>query len=611
MGRAFRENTIAVATAAAVAVHLVLRYGLQVAGWRASWPLWIALAWGGVPLLIELGRRAWRREFGSDLLAGIAIVTSVIAGEYLVGAIIVLMLSGGATLERMATRRASRVLEALARRVPLTARRLRDGEIEETALSEVAIGDHLQVLPHEICPVDGTVLEGRGAMDESYLTGEPFIIPKTPGSTVLSGAINGEAALVIRADKLAVDSRYAKIMEVMSASEQRQPRLRRLGDMLGAWYTPLAVGLAILAWVLSGDPERFLAVIVIATPCPLILAIPVAVVGAISLAAKHAIIIKNPGALEQLETCRVVMLDKTGTLTFGRPVLTEMVMTPGFERERVLRRAASLERYSKHPLAEAVVAAARKERLTLPPVNAMSEPPGQGLTGEVEGEAVRLTGRGKLTPGQQRELPPPAPGLESVVLIAGEVAAVLRFRDEPRPDTRPFVAHLGTRHAMRRVVLVSGDRASEVNYLAEVAGITEVYAGQTPEQKLNLVHEAVARERTLFVGDGINDAPALMAATVGVAFGPGSDIAAEAADAVILTPSLRAVDQLLHISRRMRRVALQSAGFGMAASLAGMALAGTGYLPPLAGAIAQEVIDLSADLNAVRTALPGRQLTDY
>lgn len=609
--RTTRENTIALAAIIAVGVHLGLRYGLGMRGWRAELPLWIVLAWGGLPLLVELGRRMWRREFGSDLLAGVAIVASVVAGEYLVGAIIVLMLSGGATLEQMATRRASQVLEALARRMPQQAHRLRGGEVEETPLSAVEIGDQLQVLPHEICPVDGTVLEGRGAMDESYLTGEPFIVPKTPGSTVLSGAINGEAALVIRADKLAVDSRYAKIMQVMAAAEQRQPQLRRLGDLLGAWYTPLAVGVAVAAWVLSGDPVRFLAVIVIATPCPLILAIPVAVVGAISLAAKHAIVVKNPGALEQLVTCRIVILDKTGTLTYGRPVLTRIATIGEFQRERVLQVAASLERYSKHPLAAAVVAAAKNERLALLPVVAMSEPPGQGLTGEVEGDAVQLTGRAKLSATEQRALPPPAPGLECVVLVGGQVAATMQFRDEPRPDTRPFVAHLGTRHAMQRVLLVSGDRASEVNYLAEVAGIQEVHASQTPEQKLELVHAAVRQARTLFVGDGINDAPALMAASVGVAFGPGSDIAAEAADAVILTPSLRAVDQLLHISRRMRRIALQSAGFGMAASLVGMAIAGAGHLPPLAGAIAQEVVDLLAVLNAVRTALPGRGLSDF
>ncbi|HEY8056202.1 MAG TPA: HAD-IC family P-type ATPase, partial [Terriglobales bacterium] len=306
-----------------------------------------------------------------------------------------------------------------------------------------------------------------------------------------------------------------------------------------------------------------------------------------------------------------VILDKTGTLTYGRPAVTDIHLTPGFERQDVLQAAASLEAYSKHPLAQAVVKAASGEGLRLQPVSAISEPPGQGLRGMVAGRAVRITGRGKLPPAMAAALPAVAPGLECVVLLEEQVAAVFRFRDEPRRDMRPFIGHLGPRHAVQRVLLVSGDRESEVRYLAEQAGITEVYAGQTPEQKLDIVDAALRQAPTLFVGDGINDAPALTAATVGVAFGPGSDIAAEAADAVILDPSLLRVDQLLHIGRRMRAIALQSAIFGMAASLVGMAAAAVGWLPPLAGALAQEGVDLFAVLNAVRAALPGRSLADY
>jgi heavy metal translocating P-type ATPase len=609
--RISRENAITTVAVAGIAAYLGLRYGVGVEPARADVALWVVLAVGGIPILITLGRRVWEREFGSDLLAGIGIVAAVVAGEYLVGAIIVVMLAGGSSLEQMATRRASRVLDALARRMPQLAHRERGGEIEGVPLAAVAVGDRLLVLPHEVCPVDGTVVAGHATMDESYLTGEPFAMAKAPGSQVLSGAINGEAALTIVADKLAVDSRYAKIMAVMAETAQRQPRLRRLGDRLGAWYTPLAVAIAVLAWAVSGDGLRFLAVIVIATPCPLILAIPVAVVGAISLSARHAIIIKNPAALERIVGCRIVILDKTGTLTYGRPEVTEIYLLAGFGRREVLQAAASLEAYSKHPLARAVVQALEKEGLRPQPVSAISEPPGQGLRGTTDGLRVRITGRGKLTPEQAAQLPAIAPGLECVVLLEEEVAAVFRFRDEPRGDVRPFISHLGPRHAVQRVLLVSGDRESEVRYLAEQAGIREVYAGQTPEQKLAIVEAALRQAPTLFVGDGINDAPALTAATVGVAFGPGSDIAAEAADAVILDPSLLRVDQLLHIGRRMRAIALQSAGFGMAASLIGMAAAAVGWLPPLAGAIAQEGVDLFAVLNAVRAALPGRKLADY
>lgn len=606
-----RENAIAAIAVAGIAAYLGLRYGAGVTPARADIALWMVLAVGGIPILGKLGQRVWAREFGSDLLAGIGIVAAVIAGEYLVGAIIVLMLAGGSSLEQMASGRASAVLDALARRMPQVAHRQRDGLLQDVPLAEVAVGDQLLVLPHEICPVDGTVVAGHATMDESYLTGEPFAIAKAPGAQVLSGAINGEAALTVMADKLAVDSRYAKIMAVMAQTAKRRPRLQRLGDRLGAWYTPLAVAIAVLAWAVSGDGVRFLAVIVIATPCPLILAIPVAVVGAISLSARHAIIIKNAAALERIVSCRIVILDKTGTLTYGRPAVTDIHLTPGFERQEVLQAAASLEAYSKHPLAQAVVKAASNEGLRLQPVSAISEPPGQGLRGMVAGRAVRITGRGKLPPAMAAALPAVAPGLECVVLLAEQVAAVFRFRDEPRRDMRPFIGHLGPRHAVQRVLLVSGDRESEVRYLAEQAGITEVYAGQTPEQKLDIVDAALRQAPTLFVGDGINDAPALTAATVGVAFGPGSDIAAEAADAVILDPSLLRVDQLLHIGRRMRTIALQSAGFGMAASLVGMAAAAIGWLPPLAGAIAQEGVDLFAVLNAVRAALPGRSLADY
>jgi len=606
-----RENAIAAIAVAGIAAYLGLRYGAGVTPARADIALWLVLAVGGIPILGKLGQRVWAREFGSDLLAGIGIVAAVIAGEYLVGAIIVLMLAGGSSLEQMASGRASAVLDALARRMPQVAHRQRDGLLQDVPLAEVAVGDQLLVLPHEICPVDGTVVAGHATMDESYLTGEPFAIAKAPGAQVLSGAINGEAALTVMADKLAVDSRYAKIMAVMAQTAKRRPRLQRLGDRLGAWYTPLAVAIAVLAWAVSGDGVRFLAVIVIATPCPLILAIPVAVVGAISLSARHAIIIKNAAALERIVSCRIVILDKTGTLTYGRPAVTDIHLTPGFERQEVLQAAASLEAYSKHPLAQAVVKAASNEGLRLQPVSAISEPPGQGLRGMVAGRAVRITGRGKLPPAMAAALPAVAPGLECVVLLAEQVAAVFRFRDEPRRDMRPFIGHLGPRHAVQRVLLVSGDRESEVRYLAEQAGITEVYAGQMPEQKLDIVDAALRQAPTLFVGDGINDAPALTAATVGVAFGPGSDIAAEAADAVILDPSLLRVDQLLHIGRRMRTIALQSAGFGMAASLVGMAAAAIGWLPPLAGAIAQEGVDLFAVLNAVRAALPGRSLADY
>jgi heavy metal translocating P-type ATPase len=462
--------------------------------------------------------------------------------------------------------------------------------------------------------VDGTVVEGHGVMDESYLTGEPYQMSKAPGSEVLSGAVNGETVLGIRAGKRAVDSRYAKIMEVMRASAQHRPRLRRLGDQLGALYTPLAVALALGAWAISGAATRFLAVLVVATPCPLLIAIPVAIIGSISLAARRGIIIKDPAVLEKIDTCRTAIFDKTGTLTYGQPQMTELIPGLGFKRDQVLTLVASLERYSKHPLAGAILEAAHEAGLSLRETTAVSERPGEGLRGIAADRSIQVTSRKKLAaahPEVAADLPPFPGGLECVIVIDGRYAATFRFRDEPRAEGAPFIHHLRPKHQFNRVLLVSGDRESEVRYLANQVGIQEVYFSQSPEEKLELVRKETKKAHTVFLGDGINDAPALTAATVGIAFGQHSDITAEAAGAVIMESSLQKVDELFHVSRRMRSLALQSAVGGMAASLVGMLLAAAGYLPPVAGAIAQEVIDIFAVLNAVRVAIPPKALSDY
>ncbi len=606
-----REALIAALAVAGITAHLALR----MAGAEAWWPplpLYGVLMLGGAPLVWDLARKALRRQFGSDLLAGMSIVTAVVLGEYLAGAFVVLMLSGGEALEHYAVGRASSVLQALANRMPSSAHRRTDGHVEDVALDALRIGDHVVVFPHEICPVDGEVVDGHGVMDESYLTGEPFLMPKAPGSSVFSGAINGDSALTLRAVRAAVDSRYARIMHVMRDSEQRRPALRRLGDQLGAWYTPLALAGAAAAWAWSGDPVRFLAVLVVATPCPLLIAIPVAIIGSVSLAAKRSIVIRDPAVLENIDRCRTMVLDKTGTLTYGQPSVTERIMAPGFDDAVVLRLAASLERYSKHPLARPILDAAAHARLVVSDATELREPPGQGMEGVVAGTAVRILGRRQAeAAGFGDALPPLASGLECVVLVDGRLAATYRFRDAPREDSRAFIDHLGPRHRLNRVLLVSGDRESEVRYLAEHVGITEIHAGCTPEEKVAITRAEVARAPTIFIGDGINDAPALVTATVGLAFGHQSEITADAAGAVVMDTSLKRVDELLHIARRMRRIALQSAVGGMALSAVGMGLAAAGWLPPVSGAVAQEVIDLLAVLNALRAARPGGELSDY
>ena len=601
---------IAVFTIGMIFLHLSLRYlfGTPKTVWQA--PLVLALFIGGVPLLVQLIRKLLAREFGSDHLAGISIITSVFLGEYLVGAIVILMLSGGTALEEFASRRASSVLDALARRMPQVAHRKSGANLLDVKLAEIAIGDLLVVFPHEICPVDGVVAEGHGKMNEAYLTGEPFEIEKAPGAQVLSGAVNGDIALHIRAEKLAVDSRYARIMRVMQDAEQRRPHIRRLGDKLGAWYTPIALGLAAMTWALTGESHRFLAVVVVATPCPLLIAIPVAVIGAISLAARRGIIIKNPAVLEQIDRCRTLIFDKTGTLTYGKPTVSEILCAAGFSEEEVLQAVGSLERYSKHPLSVAIREAADNRHLPADAVSEISERPGEGLRGTVGERQLWITGRNQV-PKLRLQLPPVASGLECVVLFDGAYAATLRFHDTPRKDSLSFVRHLKPRHSVGRVLIVSGDRAEEVRHLAEQVGIKEVYASKTPEEKVAIVRQEAAQAPTLFLGDGINDAPAMQAATVGVAFGVQSDITAEAADAVVLETSLSRVDELIHLARYMRHIALESAIGGMTLSIIGMVVAALGYLPPIGGAIAQEIIDLIAVLNAARVAVPPRSMTDF
>ena len=602
----------------------------------ANLPLVVMLFAGGVPLVWDLLRKLLAGTSGSDLLAGVSIVTSILLGEYLAGVLVVLMLSGGAALESGAVSRAGNVLNALAKRMPTLAHRKTASGLTDIALSSVAVGDVIIVLPHETCPVDGQVVSGRGTMDESYLTGEPYRMAKAPGSHVLSGAINGQAAMEIRTERVAGDSRYAKIMDVLKSSEERRPQLRRMADSLGALYTPVAIAIAAAAWFMSGSPTRFLAVLVVATPCPLLIAIPVAIIGAVSLAAKRGIVIRDPAILERLDTCRTAIFDKTGTLTYGTPLLTEIIPIGSLKRQDLLSIAASLETYSKHPLATAVVQAAAAESLTLLDVEELAEKPGQGLTGRVQkgtghSEAcdvhrdgsqgdgsqihrVAITSRQKLMhldPQGVAALPAAAGGLECVVVVDGRTEALLRFRDSPRADGITFIRHLSPSHRLSRVMLVSGDRASEVQWLADVVGIKEVYAGISPEGKLKLVEEATAQAPTIFVGDGINDAPALAAATVGIAMGTASDVTSEAAGAVVMDSALERVDELFHIGRRLRTVALQSAVGGMAASLIGMAFAAAGYLSPAVGALVQEAIDVVAVLNALRVAWNPGSLSDY
>ncbi|MFN0105956.1 MAG: heavy metal translocating P-type ATPase, partial [Bryobacteraceae bacterium] len=513
---------IALIAAFAIAAAGVMRFGLHQ---DPAAPLVAAAIIGGVPLTLRTLRELFAGRFQSDVLGVISIAAGVALGENFAAAVIVLMMSGGSALEEAASRRAANVLDALARRMPKLAHKRGASGLSDIPVAEVAPGDELAVLGHEICPVDGVVIEGHGSMDESYLTGEPYQIQKAPGAAVLSGAINGTGTLIIRATSGASASRYAQIVQVVEQASSQQPPIRRLGDRIGSWYTPIALAVAAGAWAASGDPVRFLAVLVVATPCPLLLAIPIAVIGAVSTAARNGIVVRNPAALERIQECVHFLFDKTGTLTTGKPIVSGVEAAPGFTETDVLRAAAALEYYSRHPLAAAIIQKSESLGLVAETVEEAEEIPGHGLRGVVGGRAVALTGR-KAAAGLGHTVAPEQPGLECVVLIDGRYAGLIRMIDAPRAGTLEFVSHLRRMHRGRRVVLVSGDREREARAFAEKAGIDEVLAGQTPEQKLAFVKELTASGPTLFAGDGINDAPALLAATVGVAFGASGDVAA-------------------------------------------------------------------------------------
>lgn len=572
----------------------------------SNYPLKVLIIVGGTPLFFQIMLKLLKGNLGADSLAAIALITSIILQEYLAAALIILMLASGQTLERFARKKASSVLLALVKRMPSIAHQKRGNQIVDIPLTSIAINDIIVIYPHETCPVDGVVIEGNGSMDESYLTGEPYQISKAPGSLVLSGAINGESALIIQATRLTIDSRYSIIVKVLEEAEQKRPSMRRLGDQVGAVFAPVALIFALFVWYLTNDAVRFLAVLVIATPCPLLIAIPITLVSAISRAAKQAIIIKDPVVLERLPTCRTAIFDKTGTLTYGRPALTQLYTTKNYTKEQILQYVGTLERYSKHPLARAVVKAASEQNIELIESTNVSEIPGQGLIGIINHRTIQITSRKKLLemlPDSQSFLPPVAQGLECIILIDYEYAACLQFNDAPRADSKPFISHLGPSHQFNKIMLVSGDRESEVKYLAKLIPFTTIYAAQSPEQKLTIVRHERKLAPTVFLGDGINDAPALTAATVGIAFGQHNNVTAEAAGAVIMENTLSKVDELLHLSLCTRNIALQSALGGMLLSLIGMGFAATGFISPVMGAVLQECIDILAIANALRLAV--------
>ena len=562
-----------------------------------------------IPALHRIGKELLEGNWSTDLIAAVSIITGIVTGQYLVALIIIVMVSGGGILESYAIRRASSALSALAERLPTIAHRVVAKDHEDVPLEAVQIDDHLLIFPHEVSPADGVVVEGQGHMDESFLTGEPYEVKKAPGVAVISGAKNGNSLLKIRVLRRPQDSRYAQIMSVMKDSELRRPRIRRLADQLGAWYSPIALCIAGFAGWWAHDWQRFLAVIVVATPCPLLISIPVALIGSISRAARAGIIIRDPAILEEIPRVKTFIFDKTGTLTRGKPQLVNILPAAGIEADEALAQIASLERYSKHPLATPILSLAKLKGLTLLDADEVSEQAGQGLSAQMGKAHFAVIGR-KQFAGREA-LPALPPGhLECLLLKNGELVAAFHFFDAPREDTRLFLDHLGPRHGGKRTVLLTGDQPAAAQQLAAQVGIQEVLAAQSPEQKLEFIRKANEQGPTLYVGDGINDGPALAAATVGIAFGSASNVTGAAASAVVLEPSLAKIDELLHLGIRLRRIAIVSTVGGLALSTIGMGFAAMGYLTPLYGALLQEAIDVLSVLNALRTSL-GDDKVDY
>lgn len=568
--------------------------------------LYFTIVIGGLPVLWQILLKLLKFNIGADLIAFIALILAIYLNENITAVLIILMISSGQALEEFATHRACFVLESLEKRIPKTAHLQIDNNYQDISIKSIKIGDKIAIFPHEICPVDGEIIQGNGHMDESYLTGEPYKISKTIGSKVLSGAINGESLFIIKAEKLADDSRFEQIIKVMKKANEEKPNSRKIADKIGAIFAPITLIIAGLSYYFTANLTNFLAVLTIATPCPLLIAVPIAIISAISISARQGIVIKDARILEKLSICKTAIFDKTGTLTYGEPNLSEIICLDNkYNSNDIIQKTASLERYSRHPLAIAIVNYANKQNIIFQDAKNMMEKPGFGIIGEIENDEVIITSRKRIHEfmAPDNEFPSHDYGMECVVVLNKKIIGLLRFFDLEREESYSFINHLAPNHNFNKIILLSGDKSSEVEVLANRLGIQNFFSSKSPEQKLEIVRKETAKAKTLFMGDGINDAPALMLASVGIAFGNNNDITTESAGAVILKSDLFKVDELLHISSITRKIILQSAIGGMILSVIGMIFASAGYISPSLGAVIQQVIDFLAIINALRLTL--------
>jgi len=608
--RAFLAARSAVIPATVIAFVLAgaaLRVGTVDHRWGDG--VWLAgLVLTGAPVAWRTLRGIARGHFATDIVAMLAIVTAVILRQPLAGLIVVLMQTGGEALERYAEGRASRAVRALEEQAPRIAHRLDADAVVDVAVDQVQVGDRLIIRPGEMVPCDCAVLDGESHVDTSRLTGEPLPRHAAPGAAMMSGWLNGDGALVVAATALARDSQYARIVDLVRSAEASKAPLQRLADRYAVWFTPITLLVCAASWIASGDVLRVLAVLVVATPCPLILATPIAIIGGINRAASRQVIIRTGGALERLDALHVAVFDKTGTLTIGVPMVARIAGRNGFESGDVLRLAAAVEQQSAHQLARSVVQAALAGGASIARATGVKEVPGQGVSGQVEGRTVAV-GSPRYVSALLGDATGAAQGngaLMSHVAIDGQLAGVIEYADRARDGAAELVASLG-RLGIRRTILLSGDDDRNAQAIASAVGITEARGHLLPGDKVEAV-AAIAAEGhgVLMVGDGTNDAPALSRADVGIALaGHGGGITAEAADIVILNDDLSRVAEAIEIGRRTMRIARQSIWVGLSLSGAAMVVASLGYISPVFGALLQETIDVAVILNAVRASTPG------
>jgi heavy metal translocating P-type ATPase len=595
----------------AVVVWLALGAGIRVSGRpevaSAVWMTGLALT--GLPLVLRTLRDMLRGRFATDVVATLAIVVAVIQQQHFAGLVIVLMQSGGEALERFAEGRASAAVRQLEADAPRTAHRVGRGSSasEDVAVEDVAVGDLLLVRPGEMIPCDGEVAEGASHVDTSRLTGEPLPVKAVRGVRLASGCLNVDGPLTIRATATAGASQYTRIVELVRSAQASKAPVQRVADRYAVWFTPATLLVCVVAYAASGDWSRVLAVLVVATPCPLILAMPVAIIGGVNAAARAHVIVRNGGALERLADVTTAVFDKTGTLTVGTPEVSQVVASDGIAGSELLRLAAAVEQGSGHLLARSVVRAAAAAGVPMSRAEQVTEEAGRGVRGIVDGRRVSVGARSFAMASAVDEpmtlTDLAGAGLRAHVVVDGRERGTIEFADQVRPGLPAFFAELG-RLGVRRTLLLSGDSVAHTLAVAEAVGIQDARGELTPADKVTVVEQLVrAGERVVMIGDGTNDAPALSAADVGIALaGHGGGITAEAADAVVLADDVRPVAEVIRIGQRTLRIARQSVRAGLGLSAAAMLFAAAGFVPPVAGALLQEAIDVAVILNALRTS---------